>query len=504
MNVLNKSKIVMVSLDERPCNHLYPQLMPKGDYELVMIPSELLGKKKVPADTKVIHDWILDNVKDADVVILSMDTVCFGGIVPSRLHYETYDTLSQRTRIIEEIKEVNPNIKIYAFELIMRCPTYSSSDEEPDYYQTYGREIHLYGVYSHKEKLGILTDEEKVKYEEVKSKLDMEVLNDFVTRRRLNLAVLMNSLEYLKQGLIDYFIVPQDDASPYGFTTMDQEKVRDFIKKNSLELKSAMYPSADDTGLTLLARSVNCVYGVKPKVFVYYASSKGQYVIPSFEDRIISETVKFHIMALGGIQVYSLAESDILLAINIGSAMCHEDDSMYKLAYDIERNLGSYIEYINYAISLGKHVCVADVAHPNGSELRLLKMIHNSDLGYKISGYAGWNTSSNTIGCALCQTNLYMLTYDKESNDLFLTHRYYEDGGYMSKVRWLVTYDYLSKFGFDYFNVGDGKLVGKLVQIELDKYMTSEFPKFKERVKKIAVSMPWHRMFEIRLDLEMK
>ena len=146
MNVLNKAKIVMVSLDERPCNHLYPQLMPKGDYELVMIPSELLGNKKVPADTKVIHDWILDNVKDADVVILSMDTVCFGGIVPSRLHYETYDTLSQRTRIIEEIKEVNSNIKIYAFELIMRCPTYSSSDEEPDYYQTYGRKIHLYGV----------------------------------------------------------------------------------------------------------------------------------------------------------------------------------------------------------------------------------------------------------------------------------------------------------------------------------------------------------------------
>lgn len=504
MTKLNKQKIVMVTLDERPCNHLYPQMMPKGDYDLVVIPKELLGNKKIAADTKKIHDWVLDNVVDANVVILSMDTVCFGGIVPSRLHHETYDELSQRCAIIEEIKEVNPNIKIYAFELIMRCPTYSSSDEEPDYYQQYGREIHLYGVYSHKEKLNILTEKEKTDYEAIKEKLPAEIINDFTTRRRLNLAVLMNSLEYLKNGLIDYFIIPQDDSSPYGFTTLDQEEVRGYIKKNALELKTAMYPSADDTGLTLLARSVNTIYGVTPKVYVYYASVKGSTVVPSFEDRIIGETVKYHIMALGGIQVYSLVECDILLAINIGSLMCNKTEPMHKLAYDIERNLGSYIEYIKYANSLGKHVCVADVAYPNGSDWDLLKLLHASDLMFNVSGYAGWNTSSNTIGCALCQTNLYMLTYDKATNDKFLAHRYYEDGGYMSYVRSKITKEYLLKFGFNYFDVGDGKLVSKLVQVELDKYMSNEFPKVKQRVKKINVTMPWNRMFEIKLDIEMK
>ena len=182
MSEIKRNKIVMVTLDERPCNHLYPRMMPKGDYELVVIPQELLGKKKEAADTRKIHDWILENVVDAQVVILSMDTVCFGGIVPSRLHHETYDELSQRSRIIEEIKEINPEIKIYAFELIMRCPTYSSSDEEPDYYQVYGRSIHRYGVYSHKEKLGILSDEELAEYEQIKQELDPEVLNDFISQ----------------------------------------------------------------------------------------------------------------------------------------------------------------------------------------------------------------------------------------------------------------------------------------------------------------------------------
>lgn len=497
-------KIVMVTLDERPCNHLYPQMMPKGDYELVIIPKELLGKKKQPADTKVIHDWVLENVQDAHIVILSMDTVCFGGIVPSRLHHESYDELSNKCRIIEEIKEINPSISIYAFQLIMRCPTYSSSDEEPDYYETCGREIHRYGVYTHKEKLGILTDEEKEEFEVIKNTLDPEVLNDFINRRRLNRAVLMNSLQYLKDGLIDYFIVPQDDSSPYGFTTMDQVEVRSYIKKNALELKSAMYPSADDTGLTLLARSVNEIYQRKPKIFVYYASVKGEFVIPSFEDRIIGETVKFHILAIGGQQVYSLPEADILLAINIGSAMCHPSESIHKLAYDIERNLASYIEYIKYANSLGKYVCVADVAYSNGSDVELLKLLHQSDLAYNVAGYAGWNTSSNTIGCCLCQTNLFMLTNDKETNDMFLAHRYYEDGGYMAYVRALVTNEYLPKFGFNYFNVGDGKVTSRLVQIEIEKYMNANYPKIAERVKKITVSMPWNRMFEICLGIEMK
>ena len=80
----------------------------------------------------------------------------YGGIVPSRLHHLSEETLTRRLNVLEEIRKSNPALKIYAFSLIMRCPSYSSADEEPDYYETCGREIFLYGQNEHKYAAGVV------------------------------------------------------------------------------------------------------------------------------------------------------------------------------------------------------------------------------------------------------------------------------------------------------------------------------------------------------------
>ena len=49
---------------------------------------------------------------------------------------------------------------IYAFQCIMRCPAYSSSEEEPDYYGRYGQEIHSSGNKKHQYMLGLCEEEE--------------------------------------------------------------------------------------------------------------------------------------------------------------------------------------------------------------------------------------------------------------------------------------------------------------------------------------------------------
>ena len=102
------------------------------------------------------------------------------------------------------------------------------------------------------------------RFERVKKAVKPEYLDDYLTRRKTNRAVLMHALSYAADDTIDYFIVPQDDASVYGFTAMDQVEVREFLKSNVLHKKTAMYPSADDTGLTLLARAVSELSGIQP------------------------------------------------------------------------------------------------------------------------------------------------------------------------------------------------------------------------------------------------
>lgn len=497
------SKIVMLPLDERPCNFDYPAMMPKTNAELVLPPKEIMGDKKIPGDVEKIAKWLKENIVDADACVLSLDTLVYGGIVPSRMHYYSEEELMARVDFIKTLREMNPHMKLYVFGLIMRCPHYSSSDEEPDFYDECGAQLHLYGRYTHKEMLGIITKKEKKDFKRIKKAIKKEHLEDFINRRKLNLSVLMHALEFAADGTVDYFIVPQDDAAVYGFTSIDQIKVRDFLKTNALHMKTAMYPSADDTGLTLLARANAQLANVRPKVYVHYSSSKGGNCIPLVEDRILAETVKYHILAIDGIQVYSLSDADLVLAINMSSEhlLTHGFESV--MPYDIERNLAEFVNFMQYALSQDKFVAIADVAWLNTGDTELTKIMQKEKMLMDIHAYAGWNTSSNTIGTTLCQAILYMIGGDKAGNDSFLMHRYFEDIGYMAYVREHVTEDHLPEMGLDYYHAdakeGD---VSDLVGRELMKYMSENYPEIARPVKAIAIKMPWVRMFEVDIKLE--
>ncbi len=497
-------KILMLPLDERPCNYLYPQLMPEAGYQLLLPPREIMGDKKRAGDFEKISEWLLQNVGSADACILSLDTLIYGGIVPSRLHDLSQEELFRRADLVKALRQKNARMKFYVFQLIMRCPDYSLSDEEPDYYDVCGREIHLYGRYTHLEKLGKLGKEDEREFARVKEKV-APYIGDYLSRRNKNLAVLEHDLQYIKDGTVDYFIVPQDDAAVYGFTSMDQIRIRTFLKENSLHLKTAMYPSADDTGLILLGRAVASLSGVSPKIFVHYASTKAEAVVPWFEDRALGETVKYHIMAVGGVQVYSLPEADVVLCVNMGSGMYHDTDPGYVQAYDIDRNLGEFVNFIKYALQSGKTVAVGDVAACNGSDGELLRLLNREGLLLKLHSYAGWNTSSNTLGTAVCAAVLYLLGKDEEGRISFLLHRYYEDMAYMGFVRQDVTERLLPSWGLDYFRAdGEEGKVSKAVKEGIVRYMEENFPALSERVKEVHIRMPWRRMFETEVKLELK
>ena len=501
---MNSGKIVMLPLDERPCNFDYPAMMPKTDCELILPPKSIMGDKKIPGNVELISDWLLSNAKDADALILSLDTLVYGGIVPSRLHKSDAAQLIKRVDIIKALRELNPEMKLYVFGLIMRCPRHSSDAEEPDYYKECGAEIHLYGKYTHLEKLGKLSAEEEKDFERVKKAVEKSYLDDYLTRRKTNLSVLMHALSYAADGTVDYFIVPQDDSAVYGFTAMDQMTVRDFLKSNILHKRTAMYPSADDTGLTLLARAAAQLSGTRPKVYVHYSSSKGGLTIPIVEDRILAETIKYHILSVDGIQVYSLPEADILLGVNVGSAMLSKRDHASITAYDIERNLAEFVNYIQYALSLDKTVAIADVAMVNTADTELTSLLHKENMMFEIHAYAGWNTSSNTIGTALCQAILYRIGSDKAGNDSFLAHRYYEDIGYMAYARRHITNDLLPTLNLDREQV-DGKdgVVADLVRDAVVSYMEKNYPDVFRLVEEVTVTIPWVRMFETDIKLKM-
>lgn len=160
-------KIVLLPLDERPCNYNFPyKLFNKNrntgalassnmDLDFQIIKPDKLGDKKTPANTMEIQKFLKESCKDADGLVISIDTLAYGGLIPSRLHHSSAEEIRERLEIIKELKKDNEKLKIYAFHCIMRCPKYSSNDEEPDYYEECGAEIHKIGELEHKARLGM-------------------------------------------------------------------------------------------------------------------------------------------------------------------------------------------------------------------------------------------------------------------------------------------------------------------------------------------------------------
>lgn len=182
-----------------------------------------------------------------------------------------------------------------------------------------------------------------------------------------------------------------------------------------------------------------------------------------------------------------------------------KDAPNFVTAYDIERNLAEFVTYIEYAKDMGKSVAVADIAWANTGDVELVKLLYSEDLLLKINAYAGWNTSSNTTGTALCQALLYLVGKDDKGNKSFLLHRYYEDIGYMAYARQYVTDNVLPPMNLNYYSV-DGKCgkAAEAVKNAINDYMTSNFPKLAELVDEFTVNQPWERMFETDVKLKIK
>ena len=90
-------KIVYLPLDERPCNYAFAGFLSEENPSFTLIRPDIgiLGKKKIPADCEKINAFLAEECKDTDYLIVSTDMFLYGGIVPSRLHHLSEETLTK-------------------------------------------------------------------------------------------------------------------------------------------------------------------------------------------------------------------------------------------------------------------------------------------------------------------------------------------------------------------------------------------------------------------------
>ncbi len=497
------NKILHIPLDERPCNYEFPkQIFQGGEWEILTLPFSYLGLKKKPAQIEKIQQWVLNNYQSAYGIVISIDMLLYGGIVPSRIHYFSFEELKERLNILKLIKSKRPDFKIYAYNLVMRCPQYNDDDEEPSYYQNYGLNIFRHKYIEHKKSLNIATNEELE--EEKQIFIPEEFVLDYETRRMTNLQVVLEVINLVKENIIDFLIIPQDDSAPYGYTALDQAQVAKKVNDNKLFFKILTYPGADEVSNTLFARLLNEYYNKRPLVYLFYPAEKAKTVIPCAEDRYLDISAKYQILAAGCLFTPSLKDADLIFAINapsktmISSQFRESSDD----GYSVNRNLLDFINFIDYCINvLNKPVCIGDVGYCNGGDLALITLIEQKKMYLKLAGYASWNIPCNSLGTALPMGIRYLYPHDQQLFNNFLIHRFVEDVGYCTLARKILREQYCN----DEFSIYDTKqmrgkfseLAKKIIIEQVNKYM----PTLKDKYKILDAYMPWIRTYEIGLKV---
>ena len=113
-------KIGFVPIDNRPVCYTLPKILSEIDesIEFFMPERKYLGDLTKSADIEGLFEWLMCLPK-LDAIILSLDTLAYGGLIPSRRCPETFEQIKHRIETLKEILD-GKDCKIYAFSSIMR------------------------------------------------------------------------------------------------------------------------------------------------------------------------------------------------------------------------------------------------------------------------------------------------------------------------------------------------------------------------------------------------
>ncbi|MEG6523348.1 DUF4127 family protein [Desulfotomaculum sp. 1211_IL3151] len=491
-------KVLFVPLDERPVSLDYvTQTIGGTGVEVITPPRELLPNKKNAANTDRLWQWVLEQCPQVDYLVMASDNMIYGGLIPSRIHSLDIQTLTNRVANFSKIKKINPKAKVYIFTTIMRSPRESGSTEEPDYYLTYGSKLFQYSALLDRADLGALTPAEEKRFAQLQADIPQAIRSDWFNRRARNLNVTKQLISLNKKGIIDYMALTRDDCAVHCASHHDFRRLQGAFT-GMPQSQFITFPGADELGMVLLTRVTNELAGVKPKVYIQYAPGAGGNTLPGYEDQPLAVTVQDHIVAAGGITVAKPAEADLILGVNSPENGVTKEAATAHNVIQNRPGTVKFVETLQGFLQQNKKIAVADIAFSNGADNTFMALLEKEEMLPYLKAYSGWNTCSNSVGYTLGQGMLadYM---DIELQQRLLTIRYLDDWAYQANIRQAVEREVLSPLGYGQNNLGP---LEARVKDEIKTRLQTFADNHNLNVKVQDVSLPWHRAFNIKVEVE--
>ena len=442
-------KICIIPIDNRPvCYNLLNDLASiDSDIELMLPPREYLGDLYKIADVDKLFDWF-KTLDDVDKIIISLDTIAYGGLIPSRRSNDNEDVIKERLVRFKN-EWVKKQAKVLAFSSVMRISNNNYNEEEKEYWKDYGKKIFEFSYNTHKS----VIDGVKPPM----SDFPMEILADYKFTRNRNFNINKMYLEWQKFGIFDELVFSKDDCAQFGFNVQEANELCDNGAK--------VITGADEIPIALFARAIEKELTVCP-IFIE-DDYKG--LISNYEDVSIEHSV-LNQLNLAGVKIANEENADLILYVN----NFKESQGEIVMKKDTEPFSGS----MSFP---DRPYMIADVRFANGADNCFIKEILPKLDCDNFYGYSGWNTSANTLGTVICTAKIRFnaLKYSDINFKKAQMIRFIDDWAYQANIRQNIdsVQDITEKM------LPYEKIISKFLDINLQNNYT----------------FPWNRLFEVEV-----
>lgn len=491
--------ILYVPQDDRPVDYEYTvSTAEAAGYQVLTPPAQYLSGMNFHGSPDKLMAWVDANAGKADAMVLSIDSLVYGGLVDSRKHNLPMETLTARLEKVEALHKSHKNVPIYVFSTVMRSPWAGGKGVEPDYYLTMGSDIYQLASLQAKMDEEGLNPQERNDWFAIMRRVPMEYLQDWHNRRRKNMSINYRLIDDARKGVFTYYSLGHDDNSVSTQSSLESKSL-EMAGTGIPKTAFGSFPGADQLGLLLITRASNDFNNYHPKITVIYPLGGGEKTVPRYDGQAIGKTIASHVEAIGGTMVDN-ERPDLLLAVNTPLTTSTTESANFENFPIMLQSTRDFLTQIEKAVNLDIPVSIVDMAFSNGSDNTLVYGLYQDKMMYRLAAYNGWNTASNSVGYGIAQGVLSKYMTADAHRDM-LTTQYLDNWAYQANVR-----DYIYRMQ-QKLEAGVVTQYYPTLNEELQSRTKEQLQRYASTYlgidpKTVDVTLPWQRLFEVYVDVK--
>ena len=512
VTTLPQASIVLIPLDSRPpCTDYVKQLALMSGYQVTLPPSNLLDYYRIPGNTAALRDWLTTAIVHSDAAIISVDMLLHGGLLASRQGTASPDRIAEVIELLQTIHQTHPGVRLYAFNIIPRL--FIADNPLTDKYKPLMSEWSVL----HETTLIFENPLDIARLQKIETALPLELIQRYQRLYAENTQLNFQLLKLIQTGVLDGLVLGQDDSTSFGLANLERQRLEHFVNNTpALKEKVFITRGTDEVALSLLGQVITSPIARKTKVYVYYTEALTADIIMPYMPGPLSRSVAEKLKLSNAEQSSSIESADYILAVHAGSSRSSA------------KNLAKAADQIKHWLETGKNVALVDLAVDWQTSQTLLPYLQkNSAPFHRLIAYAGWNTSSNSIGTAVTQSSMVLngrLTASPSQQidrDLqrvgFIASRIMDDWYYQKSFRHILN-ESLQRQSINPYDLQNARIkVGRKIESELLSALPQliqrnwqntifNLPASTDAAYAIAgwqmnSTLPWDRTFEIKIDL---